>query len=96
MDGSCLNFKYLLRFEKHYGQMANGSLCVTRAMQLELAQNWGIRLNRYLCHPLGVRDCVTAKIEADDQNESLFTTQVDTDILLKRNRPALVVSSTSW
>ncbi|KHG07043.1 Chitobiosyldiphosphodolichol beta-mannosyltransferase [Gossypium arboreum] len=43
MDGSCLNFKYLLRFEKHYGQMTNGSLCVTRAMQLELAQNWGIR-----------------------------------------------------
>ncbi|KHG09366.1 Chitobiosyldiphosphodolichol beta-mannosyltransferase [Gossypium arboreum] len=109
-------------FEKRYGQMANGSLCVTRAMQLELAQNWGIRatvlydqppeffcptslqekrklfcrLNRYLCHPLGVRDCVTAKIGADDQNESLFRTQVDTDILLKPNRPALVVSSTSW
>ncbi|KAG4181774.1 hypothetical protein ERO13_A09G004700v2 [Gossypium hirsutum] len=83
-------------FEKRYGQMANGSLCVTRAMQLELAQNWGIRLNRYLCHPLGVRDCVTAKIGADDQSESLFRTQVDTDILLKPNRPALVVSSTSW
>ncbi|XP_022750918.1 UDP-glycosyltransferase TURAN isoform X3 [Durio zibethinus] len=69
--------------EKRYGQMANGSLCVTRAMQHELAQNWGIkatvlydqppeffhptlleekhklfcRLNRYLCHPLGVQDC---------------------------------------
>ncbi|TYI02118.1 hypothetical protein ES332_A11G248700v1 [Gossypium tomentosum] len=112
-------------FEKHYGQMANGSLCVTRAMQHELAQNWGIRatvlydqppeffcptslqekhklfsrLNRYLCHPLGVRDCVTATttgIGADDQNETLFTTLVDTDILLKPNRPALVVSSTSW
>ncbi|KAA3473793.1 chitobiosyldiphosphodolichol beta-mannosyltransferase-like isoform X6 [Gossypium australe] len=90
-------------FEKHYGQMANGSLCVTRAMQHELAQNWGIRrsirLNRCLCHPLGVRDCVTATttgIRADDQNETLFTTLVDTDILLKPNRPALVVSSTSW
>lgn len=31
------------RFEKHYGKMANGSLCVTQAMQLELAQNWGIK-----------------------------------------------------
>ncbi|MFQ6630481.1 hypothetical protein Gotur_008662 [Gossypium turneri] len=85
-------------FEKRYEQIANGSLCVTREMQLELAQNWGIRLNRYLCHPLGVRDCVTAittEIGADDQNESLFTTQVDTDILLKTYRPSLVVSSTS-
>ncbi|TYG52157.1 hypothetical protein ES288_D09G005600v1 [Gossypium darwinii] len=62
-------------FEKRYGQIANGSLCVTREMQLELAQNWG---NRYLCHPLGVQDCI------------------DTDILLKTYRPALVVSSTSW
>ncbi|TYH44891.1 hypothetical protein ES332_D11G226000v1 [Gossypium tomentosum] len=69
-------------FEKRYGQMANGSLCVTGAI-----------LNRYLCHPLGVRDCVTATttgIGADDQNETLFTTQVDTDILLKPNRPALL------
>ncbi|KAB2011205.1 hypothetical protein ES319_D09G004900v1, partial [Gossypium barbadense] len=75
-------------FEKRYGQIANGSLCVTREMQLELAQNWGNRatvlydqpheffcptslqekhnvfcgLNRYLCHPLGVQDCVTARV----------------------------------
>ncbi|XP_019158844.1 PREDICTED: UDP-glycosyltransferase TURAN-like [Ipomoea nil] len=28
--------------EKHYGRMAHGSLCVTMAMQHELAQNWGI------------------------------------------------------
>ncbi|KAF3443073.1 hypothetical protein FNV43_RR16994 [Rhamnella rubrinervis] len=33
----------LLRFERHYGKMADGSLRVTRAMQHELAQNWGIR-----------------------------------------------------
>ncbi|XP_057247643.1 UDP-glycosyltransferase TURAN isoform X3 [Beta vulgaris subsp. vulgaris] len=30
-------------FEKHYGQLADGSLCVTKAMQHELAQNWGTR-----------------------------------------------------
>ncbi|GAY54158.1 hypothetical protein CUMW_154530 [Citrus unshiu] len=29
--------------EKYYGKMANGSLCVTQAMQHELAQNWGIK-----------------------------------------------------
>ncbi|KAE8694432.1 Chitobiosyldiphosphodolichol beta-mannosyltransferase [Hibiscus syriacus] len=35
-------------------------------------------------------------IGADGQNETLFTTQVGSDVLLKPNRPALVVSSTSW
>ncbi|PIN11993.1 Chitobiosyldiphosphodolichol beta-mannosyltransferase [Handroanthus impetiginosus] len=29
--------------EKHYGKMAYGSLCVTKAMQHELSQNWGIK-----------------------------------------------------
>lgn len=36
-------FGHMLRFEKRYGKMADGSLCVTKAMQHELAQNWGIR-----------------------------------------------------
>ncbi len=31
------------RYERGYGKMANGHLCVTKAMQHELAQNWGIR-----------------------------------------------------
>jgi len=30
-------------FEKHFGQMADGAFCVTKAMQHELAQNWGVR-----------------------------------------------------
>ncbi|XP_024313451.1 UDP-glycosyltransferase TURAN isoform X2 [Brachypodium distachyon] len=30
-------------FEKHFGQMADGAFCVTKAMQHELAQNWGIK-----------------------------------------------------
>lgn len=39
--------------EKHYGRMAHGSLCVTKAMQHELAQNWGINLlNSFNQHPL--------------------------------------------
>ncbi|OMO56095.1 Asparagine-linked glycosylation protein 1-like protein [Corchorus olitorius] len=124
--GRSSRFVSLYRWiEKHYGQMADGSLCVTRAMQHELAQNWGIkatvlydqppeffrptsleekhklfcRLNRSLYHPLGIQDCVSAeapKVVGDVQNETLFTTQVGTDIFLKPNSPALVVSSTSW
>ncbi|GKV37039.1 hypothetical protein SLEP1_g45107 [Rubroshorea leprosula] len=107
-------------FEKHYGQMANGSLCVTRAMEHELAQNWGIkatvlydqppeffhptsldekhklfcRLNENVCHPLGVRDCLSTG-SMGIWGETLFTSHVGRDTLLKKNRPALIVSSTS-
>ncbi|GFZ12268.1 UDP-Glycosyltransferase superfamily protein [Actinidia rufa] len=35
-------------FEKHYGKVANGSLCGMKAMQLELAQNWGIKNNVFV------------------------------------------------
>ena len=31
-----------------------------------------------------------------DLNETLFTHQVSNDIILKQNRPTLIVSSTSW
>ncbi|GLU17996.1 hypothetical protein SLE2022_343200 [Rubroshorea leprosula] len=108
-------------FEKHYGQMANGSLCVTRAMEHELAQNWGIkatvlydqppeffhptsleekhklfcRLNENVCHPLGVQDCLSTG-SMGIWGETLFTSHIGHDTLLKKNRPALIVSSTSW
>lgn len=31
------------RFERFFGRMSDGSLCVTKAMQHELAQNWKIK-----------------------------------------------------
>lgn len=112
-------------FEKHFGKMANGSLCVTRAMQHELAQNWGInaavlydqppeffrptsleekhklfcRIHGHLSQPYGLRDCIShgmVEMGSRDLNKTLFTAQVDNDIFLKRNRPAVIVSSTSW
>ncbi|KAG7995219.1 hypothetical protein I3843_01G097200 [Carya illinoinensis] len=121
---SCFVSVYLW-FEKRYGKMADGSLCVTKAMQHELAQNWGIRatvlydqppeffhpasleekhelfcrLDKNLCEPLGVRDSVHnghLGMQNHELNETLLTSQVGSDIFLKPNRPALVVSSTSW
>ncbi|KAJ1388255.1 Glycosyltransferase subfamily 4-like, N-terminal domain [Sesbania bispinosa] len=106
-------------FEKRYGKMADASLCVTKAMQHELAQNWGINAtvlydqppdffhptsleerHKDFCQPLGVRDCVSNGTSLMGshllQNETLFTTEVGSNIYLKPNRPALVVSSTSW
>lgn len=45
-----MQFYFLVqcRFEKHFGKMADASLCVTRAMQHELAQNWGIKWDSQL------------------------------------------------
>lgn len=37
------NMLEMHRYERRYGKMADGYLCVTRAMQHELEQNWGIR-----------------------------------------------------
>ncbi|KAF3432619.1 hypothetical protein FNV43_RR27359 [Rhamnella rubrinervis] len=112
-------------FERHYGKMADGSLCVTRAMQHELAQNWGIkatvlydqppeffhsasleekhklfcRLNKNLTQPHGVQDCATigtVGLMNKNLNDTLCTSMVGSDIVLKPNRPAIIVSSTSW
>ncbi|KAK9165350.1 hypothetical protein Scep_000541 [Stephania cephalantha] len=112
-------------FEKRYGKMADAALCVTKAMQHELSQNWGImatvlydqppeffhlasleekhklfcRLNKDLCHPVGIRDCIsneTSQMDTSGLNGTLVTTQVGDDIFVKPNRPAIVVSSTSW
>ncbi|XP_055808062.1 UDP-glycosyltransferase TURAN isoform X2 [Solanum dulcamara] len=111
--------------EKHFGKMANGSLCVTRAMQHELAQNWGISaavlydqppeffqpasleekhklfcgIDKSLRTPYSLQDCLSNEVpttDDDNPNVTLFTTQTGTDISLKWNRPALIVSSTSW
>lgn len=111
--------------EKHYGRMANGSLCVTKAMQHELAQNWSIsatvlydhspeffrpasleekhklfcRISKSLSQPYGRHDCLTYEILGIDNVESSttpFTNLVGNDIYFKQNRPALIVSSTSW
>lgn len=114
-------------FEKYYGRTANGALCVTKAMQHELAQNWGIkatvlydqspeffrpasleekhklfcRLNKDITHPFGTHDCVSignaGSMEASNSVvDSLFTTHVGLELCLKPNRPAVIVSSTSW
>ncbi|CAK9151790.1 unnamed protein product [Ilex paraguariensis] len=121
--GRSSRFVALYRWiERHYGKMANGSLCVTRAMQHELDQNWGInatvlydqppeffrpasleekhmlfcRIDKFLAQPFGLCDCISNGTDKGDPNVTLLTTQVGTDIFLNQNRPALIVSSTSW
>ncbi|KAK4761693.1 hypothetical protein SAY87_029577 [Trapa incisa] len=109
-------------FEKRYGMMADGSLCVTKAMQKELEQGWGIcaivlydrpptffhpasveekhelfsRLSKSLNLPHDGCDFTSYEISRQEPHETPFTILDGSNILLKENRPALIVSSTSW
>ena len=42
------------RIEKYYGKMATGSLCVTKAMQHELEQNWEVRWDQIITNQYNI------------------------------------------
>eukprot|EP00250_Pteridium_aquilinum_P018663 c24156_g1_i1 orf=83-1519(+) len=124
-------------YERKFGRLANLHICVTKAMQQELGENWGIQATvlydrapghfhatsveekHELFHRLGLHPGAHSKGDSDimesamidDQQEStLFSSsssfpEGDFDqiqspnlkkIALKENRPALIISSTSW
>lgn len=148
-------------YERRYGKMANGHLCVTKAMQHELEQKWDIiatvlydrspryfhatsieekhelfcRLHLHVAKPLGISNGDSPDIQSsqEDNNDTqlqegqasgssndglesnqleltLFTscsistsgevdckgTHEERKFWLQENRPALIVSSTSW
>uniref|UniRef100_A0A0D9VQ97 Uncharacterized protein n=1 Tax=Leersia perrieri TaxID=77586 RepID=A0A0D9VQ97_9ORYZ len=117
-----LLLKASIQFEKHFGRMADGAFCVTKAMRHELDQNWGInatvlydqspeffhpasltekhelfsRLGDSICSAMGNDDCISVEKEMKNMNTTVFTSSIDGEVFLKPNRPALVVSSTSW
>lgn len=61
-----------------------------------------MRLQSDICQPSGTQDWVITESGIQDNydalssKQTLFTTETKNNIILKSNRPALVVSSTSW
>jgi hypothetical protein len=53
-------------------------------------------LGNTICSAMGNADCISVEKEVQDMNTTVFTSKNDGEIFLKPNRPALVVSSTSW
>jgi len=53
-------------------------------------------LGNSMCSAMGNADCISVEEVGEDMNTTAFTSKIDGQVFLKPNRPALVVSSTSW
>ncbi|CAN0896987.1 UDP-glycosyltransferase TURAN [Linum grandiflorum] len=68
------------------------ALSVGRNSRFVVVYRW---LDKSITQPPGIRDCVSVEKSALE-NETLFATMAEGHIIPKPDRPALVVSSTSW
>jgi len=88
--------RFALAYERFFGRFADGSLCVTKAMQQWLQATWGIK-SKVLYDRAPDFFC---KLSAEEAAE-FFSRLASTDCpaladMLGDTPPALVVSSTSW
>lgn len=98
-------------YEHIFGQLAAGEICVTKAMQKDLMDNWHVHavvlydrpyesfkpLQLYEKHDLFVRLREDYPVFSGQNNESTFCTVMKNDQVHEADaRPALVISSTSW
>ncbi|KAH6837261.1 UDP-Glycosyltransferase superfamily protein [Perilla frutescens var. hirtella] len=69
-----------------------------RPASLEEKHNLFCRISKSLHKPYGLQDCISNGLTGPDNDRNItpFTARVGSDIFMKQNRPALVVSSTSW
>lgn len=105
----------LVRFtsfvEKLFGAKCDSALCVTRAMQEDLAEHWDVQATVLydrppsIFHPIDtqIRHKLFSKLsetysvfKGTDPNSSVFTETDGEKFSLRKDRPALLVSSTSW
>lgn len=106
-------------YERVLGRGAHASLCVTRAMQQELAVTWSVKatvlydrppeqfrelhvtekhelFERLFASEPAFKELVTWHCPGDSTAKSPFTHSQNGTVVARTNRPALIVSSTSW
>lgn len=99
--------------EKIFGKLAHGGLCVSKAMKIDLEQNWGIsKITVLYDRPAGRFQPLTTEekhdflmklsstyscFSSDSPDKTVFTERyADGRVSECEDRPALLVSSTSW
>ncbi|XP_008214312.2 chitobiosyldiphosphodolichol beta-mannosyltransferase isoform X2 [Nasonia vitripennis] len=98
--------------ESFFGAKARHNFCVTKAMQEDLEKKWKIQAKVLYdrppeeFHPISIEEKheLLLKLSKDydifkgtEENCTAFTTQLPNgEVALRNDRPALVVSSTSW
>jgi len=105
--------KFTKWFEFYFGKKADAHLCVTKALKLDLKNNWNISATVLydrppdIFHPITIEEKhqLFRKLSGeyrefnspDGENTSTaFTAETENGSSYLSNRPALIVSSTSW
>ncbi|XP_078481251.1 chitobiosyldiphosphodolichol beta-mannosyltransferase [Ciona intestinalis] len=98
-------------YEEIFGQLSSGNLCVTKAMQEHLFNKWNIsadvmhdraasifrKLDNEERHKLFLRlGQDYPEFVASGKGESRFTHIGELGVSMKNDRPAILISSTSW
>lgn len=94
-------------FEGYFGRKSSGNLCVTRAMKDNLKSKWHIEAITLYDRPPECFRTVTVDETHTMMNKypemrsvnpycTKFTTVIDGEVMLREDRPGLLVSSTSW
>ncbi|XP_018572966.1 chitobiosyldiphosphodolichol beta-mannosyltransferase [Anoplophora glabripennis] len=102
--------KLTKKIELFIGRKADNNFCVTNAMNNDLSENWNISAVTLYDKPPKIFQPITLKQKHAflkhlgesyknltlDDNSTLFTKEVNNEVYLKKDRPGLIVSSTSW
>eukprot|EP01016_Furgasonia_blochmanni_P022555 TRINITY_DN2454_c0_g1_i2.p1 TRINITY_DN2454_c0_g1~~TRINITY_DN2454_c0_g1_i2.p1 ORF type:complete len:354 (-),score=46.77 TRINITY_DN2454_c0_g1_i2:1404-2465(-) len=99
-------------YEKLFGRLSKYAFCVSKAMQKDLRENWRIKAdvlydkaNTELFRPIEdvqEKHEIFTKLkllpqrEKINEGETAFTRVIDGKVEYKKDRPFLVISSTSW